>query len=351
MIGGSTLRRLLPRLPRPLRSIIFGIGATIYVAANKRNIDILINSMPSHPQLATGMLMKYIMPSMVYITDLRDIWSANLRYKAENSRLAKRAALELASFLLYKIEQLSFRMASLNSSVFKESIISGYYGVSMLKCVRIPNGFNRSSILVDDGLKVMRAIHERWKTEGVDPKATRKLVYSGSTSESIALGLFVKAFLAEVHENRLNAALYILTPNNGSLYRDASRHIMVFENLNYREVLDCYKEMDIGVAKTSASGFFRYGVSLTKYAEYMMCGLPVLDLVNCEETPITQSKSGIHVEPVSEIAIRKAIRQMVELPTVQLNEFSRKGRAWATRNLDMTRSTNALINAELQQEG
>ena len=334
--------------PKPLRSLVFSMGAMLYLAANRQNIDILINSVPSHPQIATGILMKCTKPSMVYITDLRDIWSANLRDKAEGSEPIMRAFLRLGSYLLYKTEQLSFKMATINSSVFNENTISKYYGVSRLKSIRVPNGFSQSSVLVDGGLRTMRAIHERWKAEGVGSKAIRKLVYSGSTSESIDLNIFIKAFLAEVDENRLNAQLYILTPNNGSFYRDISRHVIVIENLRHHEILDCYQQMDIGVAKTSSSGFFRYGVSLTKYAEYMMCGLPVLDLVNCEETPVTQSRCGIHAEPISDVVIRDAIRQMVELSPIQLSNLSKKGRYWAVENLEITRSTNSLIAGALQ---
>lgn len=349
IIGGIFLRKLLPMAPKPLRSLVFSIGAMIYLLANKQNIDILINSIPSHPQIATGILMRFAKPSMVYITDLRDIWSANLRDKAESSECVIRAFLKLGSFLLYKTEQLSFKMATINSSVFNEDTISRYYGVSRLKCIRIPNGFSQSSILVDGGLRTMRAIHERWKAERVGSKAIRKLVYSGSTSKSIDLKIFINAFLSEVDENKLNAQLYILTPNNGSFYRDISKHIIVIENLSHHEILDCYQEMDIGVAKTNASGFFRYGVSLTKYAEYMMCGLPVLDLVNCEETPVTHSRCGVHAEPISEVVIRDAIRQMVEYSPVELSNLGEKGRDWAVEHLEITRSTNLLIHGALQQ--
>jgi glycosyltransferase involved in cell wall biosynthesis len=85
-------------------------------------------------------------------------------------------------------------------------------------------------------------------------------------------------------------------------------------------------EMDLCVATTKYSPLYRFGLSLTKLADYTMAGKPVILSSNAQGDIVSASGCGLVVPPEDPEALAKAISTMADKDPAVLKEMGERGR-------------------------
>jgi glycosyltransferase involved in cell wall biosynthesis len=85
-------------------------------------------------------------------------------------------------------------------------------------------------------------------------------------------------------------------------------------------------EMDLCVATTKYSPLYRFGLSLTKLADYTMAGKPVILSSNAQGDIVSSSGCGMVVPPENPQALAEAIAAMAAKDPAELKEMGERGR-------------------------
>lgn len=321
-------------LPRVLQSIIFSISLVRFCFLDTgRRPDLLFNSMPSHFQVFPVLLLRILCPRLVVVTDIRDLWSYAVKYYRSSSKSFSLLGL-LASKFFFFCEKLAVDTSSVVTSVFDENILSEYYDSPVDHFFLLRNGFSPEQVASGRDFSVSSSSlgsHFDYKSF----QGALVFVYSGSLSSSISIEDFLDVFVSLCSTGAIFAKLYIASPSPLKLSGLQSEFVSHLGPLGQDELIDLLSKADVAVAKTSDSPVFRKGVSLTKYSDYMLLSLPILDLVNCSSTPVTEAQCGVHALPSSRESISDALLKICSLSRAELFDLGCKGRSWALSNLNM----------------
>lgn len=332
---------LYVKLPRVLQSFFFSISLFRFCLFDSGEPDLLIDSIPSHFQVFPALLLRALHPRLVVVTDIRDLWSYSVKYWQGRSLLQGLFRLMASSFFLFS-ERSAIKTSTLVTSVFETEIISDYYKVSADRFFFLRNGFGA------DSSENLRPFSKVSSCLGLPSDCGRSdspltFVYCGSLSSSIAFDAFLDVFVDLCDSGVISARLCIASPSPLALSPLQSKFVSCLGPLGHADLVDLFARSDIAVAKTNDSPVFLKGVSLTKYSDYMLSSLPILDLVNCDSTPVTQAQCGVHALPVSRESISQALLRMSSLSSNELSQLGAKGRAWALSNLDMNANVRMLL--------
>lgn len=334
--------RVYKDLPRVLQSIIFNISLVKFCLFDAgRRPDLLINSMPSHFQLFPVLLLRLLCPRLVVVTDIRDLWSYSIKYYRSSSWTVGLFA-SLASKFFFFCEKLAINTSDVVTSVFSENILSNYYDSPVDNFFLLRNGFSSEQAANCRDFSVVSSSSASYLAND-SSRGALVFVYSGSLSPSISIEGFLDVFVSLCSTGAIFAKLYIASPSPLKLSDLQSEFVSYLGPLGQDELIDLFSEADVAIAKTSDSPVFRKGVSLTKYADYMLCSLPILDLVNCNSTPVTEAQCGVHALPSSRKSMCDALLKICSLSRLELSDLGCKGRAWALANFNMDVNVRHLL--------
>jgi len=108
------------------------------------------------------------------------------------------------------------------------------------------------------------------------------------------------------------------------------------------------KKFDILYIGWRKNPLYRFGISANKLFDYMISGIPILHSVHASNDPISESNSGISVEPESPILIVNAIREFIEMTPDQRSELGNNGIKYALSNFDYKILSQKFLNIFLK---
>ena len=329
------------KLPRILQSILFNISLFRFCLFDSGKPDLLINSIPSHFQVFPARLLNVLYPRLIIITDIRDLWSYSVNHY-HGGGVVQRLFCLIASRFFYFCEKSAINASTLVTSVFETKIISEYYQVPPDCFFLLRNGFGSDLAVNRQTLSKVPSCLDLPSNRGCSGNPL-SFVYAGSLSSSIAFETFLNIFVDLCDSGVIFARLYIASPTPLVLSPLQSEFVSWLGPLGQSELVDLLSKSDVAVAKTNDSPVFLKGVSLTKYSDYMLSSLPILDLVNCDSTPVTQAQCGVHALPTSRESISQALLKINSISRNDLLDLGVKGRSWALSNLDMELSVKMLL--------
>jgi glycosyltransferase involved in cell wall biosynthesis len=167
------------------------------------------------------------------------------------------------------------------------------------------------------------------------PKAadgTFKVCYAGSFgANGIALPMVRAAAILAASNPRIRF-VFIGKDSGGLHLLKEEAEALGAGNIEFREPVPrtempkVLAEMDLCVATTKYSPLYRFGLSLTKLADYTMAGKPVILSSNAQGDIVSSSGCGMVVPPENPQALAEAIAAMAAKDPAELKEMGERGR-------------------------
>jgi len=338
--GSADKARVLHWLVFTLR-----LGGLLKVAEAKPDVIIVSSPIP-YPILPASRLAGRLGARLVF--EVRDIWPLSLVELGSYS--------ERHPFIRFTqwVEDFAYRKADLVVSTMPKAYEHmKTRGLSPEKYLWIPNGMDpgdtagyvEGSISGDiAGDSVQDIVGDKsggmvspaeTKDAASTPDAAEKIFkvcYAGSFgANGIALPL-VRAAAILAKTNTKIRVIFIGKDSGGLdiLKEEANR--LEAGNIEFREPVPRYEmsrvlaEMDLCVATTKYSPLYRFGLSLTKLADYTMAGKPVILSSNAQGDIVSASGCGLVVPPEDPEALARAISTMADKDPAVLKEMGERGR-------------------------
>ncbi len=312
--GSADNMRILHWLVFTLRLI--GLPRQVGVAP-----DVIIVSSPiPYPILPASRMARRFGARLVF--EVRDIWPLSLVDLGSYS--------ERHPFIRFTqwVEDFAYREADLVVSTMPKAYDHmKTRGLPPEKFLWVPNGMD------PDG---MSPTAERGDERSPSPQPSGgrvfRVCYAGSfAANCIALPLVkAAASLSKTHPEiqftligKDSGGLHILREKAAAL---EATNIEFKEPVPRTEMQRVLAGMDLCVATTKASPLYRFGLSLTKLADYMMAGKPIILSSNASEDVVSSSGCGVIVPPEDPKALADAIVEMAESDPAALSAMGERGR-------------------------
>ena len=330
--GSADKARVLHWLVFTLR-----LGGLLKVAEAKPDVIIVSSPIP-YPILPASRLAGRLGARLVF--EVRDIWPLSLVELGSYS--------ERHPFIRFTqwVEDFAYRNADLVVSTMPKAYEHmKTRGLSPGKYLWIPNGMDPGDIAGDStqdsasdhigDTSISRVSPAETKDAASPPDEAKKIFkvcYAGSFgANGIALPL-VRAAAILAKTNTKIRVIFIGKDSGGLgiLQGEAKSleagNIEFWEPVPRSEMSRVLAEMDLCVATTKYSPLYRFGLSLTKLADYTMAGKPVILSSNAQGDIVSASGCGMVVPPEDPEALARAISTMADKDPAVLKEMGERGR-------------------------
>jgi glycosyltransferase involved in cell wall biosynthesis len=103
-------------------------------------------------------------------------------------------------------------------------------------------------------------------------------------------------------------------------------HVVLFPPIPKAQVRAFLSRIDIAYIGWQRLSIYRFGIAPNKLMDYMMAGCVVLQALEADGDPVTESGCGETVPPGSAEAVADGLRRLAGLPLAQRQAMGAKGR-------------------------
>ncbi len=280
------------------------------------------------------------------VFEIRDLWPLSITEITGTSRWHPFVA--MCAFA----ERFAYRNADLISSVLPRA---DHYlrdvGVTDKPFVWVPNGVElltgeRPLVSSETAKRIVEAIAE-WKREG------RVIaIHAGSMGPPNGLLELLDAVMTPGGREMADR-FGIIFVGSGTLEdqirrraQQAPGNVRVFGRVDKAELLAILAEVDIAYCGlTDKPQLYKYGVSLNKFGDYLLAGLPsLLPIAACGD-PISESGAGIATGARTPEELWTAFHRLITTSDNERTEMGSKGRAYFEQEYDMAQIASRYIAA------
>ena len=312
-LGNFISNNFYKKTNRLFHDIIFFFLFFVYlIKGNFKKDTIFINSMP--PYLVNLILIPYCkLRKFLIISDFRDIWFHILR---EDPKLISK----FLSGISYKLEKLSIKYSDIVFSVFEND--------RFFKIYNLPKNFKKEHYYIPNGLTKLdiselnteeNRNNINYKNHNINNKFIN-LVYSGNIKKSSGIEILFK-YLKERKSIILNIFSHF---NIFDYYQDLPPNIVVHKPINRIGLIKELRKFDIGLVSGKKGIFTNSGLNATKYNDYFLAGLPVLDCSGSYSLPEPLRQGGGFIVRDTE-SIKEINKVFDELESTNQNKLNEIG--------------------------
>lgn len=123
-------------------------------------------------------------------------------------------------------------------------------------------------------------------------------------------------------------------PELRKLARDlgAADRVIFLDAVTKPQVRGFLAKVDAAYVGLQHKDFYRYGVSLTKFNDYMLAGCPIVAAMDTPGNLVLESSAGVVCAPERAVDLLQAINSLREMSRQQRYELGDRGRAWIIQN-------------------
>ncbi len=313
---GNDWRRVVNMLSYSFRVIPLG-------ARLKESPDVILASSP-HP--FTG-LAGYVLAKIKrarFIFEVRDLWPqtfVEIGGYSDKSLVVK---------LLRALEKLLYRRA--NRIVVLAPKASDYItrlGIPSSKIVYIPNGVN-PELFSSPSAKLPDELEEI--ISGLKSKGKLLVGYTGAHGIANALDTIIEAAKLLQDEGGVDKIHFLLVGDGlekerlvGKAERWGLNNVGFYQSIPKYAMPTLLRAIDIAVISGKKSDLYKYGTSLNKLFDYMICAKPVLWGTNSVNNPVAEANCGMTVSPEDAEEMAKAIMELCDLSDKERGDMSMRG--------------------------
>jgi glycosyltransferase involved in cell wall biosynthesis len=162
--------------------------------------------------------------------------------------------------------------------------------------------------------------------------------YAGTLNRTNVLHTLIEA-IAMCEDGGISAAILGRGPALPELQAVASRlgvesRVLFLDSVPKSEVRDFLSRIDVAYLGLQHKDFYRFGVSLTKFNDYMLASRPIVAAMDAPGNLATESGAGVACPPERAPELLAAINSLREMSPGQRAEMGARGRGWIIRNRD-----------------
>ncbi len=299
----------------------------------------------SSPHLFAG-LSGYILSKIKkakFILEIRDLWPQtfiDIGGYSNTSPLVR---------ILKVMENFLYRKASKIISLLPRAFVyMNKLGIKKQKIICIPNGVdaqffeNNEASLPEDLHKLISKL-----------KASGKILVGHIGSCGIANSVYTIIGAARLLQEKGYEKIHFLLVGDGPLKNEiiktakklGLKNISFYQSIPKKEVTEILKAIDIGVTASPKSNLYRFGVSINKIFDYMICAKPIVSALDSPNDAVTESGCGITVPPESSEEMAKAMIRIYNMSENQRHEMGTKGYEYVNKYHSFPTLTDNLLEA------
>ena len=304
---------------------ILTYSASIWIRAHKLAAkyqpDLVVSS-STHPLDYFGAHRVASLSGAVHVHEVHDLWPSTLYEVGGMGRFHPWVQ------LLQVAENRAYRNVDFVVSMLPDALpYMSAHGLSKDKFAYIPNGVVQSDWKESKPLPpalqtALSAIHER---------GDLIVGYAGGFNLANELGSLLEA--AQTLPSGVHVVLAGDGPCRPSLEDEYGCDRVTFlPAVSKREIPSLLREFDICFVGYRRSPLYRFGVSPNKLFDYMMAAKPIIYSVEASNDPVRDAEAGLTVPPEDTIAVRHAIKQLVEMNVQERTRLGENGRRYVLEN-------------------
>lgn len=333
--GGNDWRRVINMLSYSFRVIPLGIRLG-------ESPDVILASSP-HPfaGLAGWFLAK--LKKAKFIFEVRDLWPQTFVEIGgySNKSLVVKLLRILEKFLYQRAKRIVVLLPK------AADYVTGL-GIPSNKVVYIPNGVS-PQMFSDTGATLPQELDAAMSS--LKSKGKLLVGYTGAHGIANALDTIIQT--AKLLHDEGMAKIHLLLVGDGPekerLVANAKslelNNISFFAPVPKNAMSELLRASDIALISMNKSDLYKYGMSLNKLFDYMMCAKPVVWGTNSINNPIAEADCGITVSPEDAGEMAKAIMELCDLSDKERGEMGMRGYKYVIKYHSVPVLANRLLEA------
>ncbi len=335
--GGNDWRRVRNMLSYTLRIIPWGLKV-------KEKPDVILASSP-HPFAGLAGYILAMIKRATFIFEIRDLWPETF---VQIGGYSNRSPVVI---LLRMLEKFLYRRAKkIITLVPTASVYITQMGVPNNKIVNIPNGVN-PELFSDNSVELPSELDKMI----LSFKSNYKVLIGYTGAHGIANALETIIETATLLQEKRNIKFHFLLVGEGSEKRSIQekseslglKNVSFFEPIPKKVIPVFLRSVDINVICARKTSLYKYGTSLNKLWDYMMCAKPIIWAISSANDPIAEANCGITVPPEEPEKLANAILELYNLSEKEKQEMGMRGREYVMKY----QSTPVLVNKLLEAIG
>ncbi len=248
-------------------------------------------------------------------------------------------------FVMQKAEDYAYKYANKVISLLPNAIdYMREHGLKENNFIYIPNGINI----------------EEWKINEKIPGELDQLIRELKNQNKILIGYVGTHGLANALDSLVHSMKILETQNVELLLigkgTEKDNLILLSEKLKLKNVHfinsvpkslipSILKKIDILFIGLQNQPLFRFGISPNKLIDYMMAGKPIIQAIKAGNDMVLEAGCGVSIEPENSEAIAEAVKKLIALPKINLQEMGENGKKYCIRNHDFRLLAKKYIEA------
>lgn len=263
------------------------------------------------------------------VFEVRDLWPLTL---VELGAISERHPFVR---LMQRAEDYAYKHADTVVSVLPEA--KDYMvgrGMQPEKFLYVPNGADLSADEEADAA----AGHFAPLLDEVSGAGQFVVGYAGTLNRANVLHTLIEA-VAMCEDGGISAAILGRGPALPELRALAARlgvesRVIFLDSVPKPQVRDFLSRVDAAYLGLQHKDFYRFGVSLTKFNDYMLASRPIVAAMDAPGNLALESGAGVACPPERAPDLLDAINALRKLSASERAEMGERGRAWIIRNRD-----------------
>ena len=333
--GGNDWRRVINMLSYTFRVIPLGIRFG-------ESPDVILASSP-HPFAGLAGYVLAKLKRAGFIFEVRDLWPQTFVDIGgySNRSLVVKLLRVLERFLYHRAKKIIVLLPKASEYITR-------LGIPDSKIVYIPNGIS-PELFSDTSAKLPQELDDI--ISGLKSEAKLLVGYAGA--HGIANNLDTIIETASLLQNEGVARVHFLLVGEG---REKQRviekakswglnNVTFYDSIPKYAIPTLLRSIDIAVASMNKSALYKYGMSLNKLFDYMICARPVVWGTNSVKNPVVEANCGITVPPEEAGEMATAIVKICELSDRERRDMGMRGHEYVTKYHSVPVLANRLLEA------